>query len=213
MLQQESVGSGTARPTPQTARTDAARRRSNVDSADAPGRLPLSRGSVLRGCVSTGWAQLPAEGTTPIPSSSRTTPPHEAPAGNRLAEALFCVVVSDDRDQESYRLGTAWAIDDRTLVTTASVILVMNDLNRDGFPKSVVFSPEYRRTWAIEASTIHPQYQEADEVYRAARREYGDALESSQAITTSDTQHEQLKQTLLDHQQSAFTASGTASLL
>lgn len=77
----------------------------------------------------------------------------------RQVEAAFAAVgVEQESPRERYRLGTAWVAGPKKLVTTASIVLALNDLESQGARPVLVFSDG--RAVAVTRRSVHPRYQE-----------------------------------------------------
>lgn len=97
-----------------------------------------------------------------------------------LQRSMFVVVCSDS-DRESYRVGTAFSIDAKHVVTTASVVRALQELKQNGFGTATLFSPVLEETFDIASTRIHPQFSQASIEAQRAQQEHDaiyDELES-----------------------------------
>ncbi|MFO7907268.1 MAG: FHA domain-containing protein, partial [Pirellulaceae bacterium] len=92
-------------------------------------------------------------------SSSSKSRPAEPGTPGKWSDALLLVLVGNDRG-EFYRVGTAWAVAPKTVVSTGSVVMTASEL-RTRFPKTVLFSPVENQRIPVVSSRIHPRYEKA----------------------------------------------------
>ncbi|MEM9365746.1 MAG: FHA domain-containing protein [Planctomycetota bacterium] len=73
--------------------------------------------------------------------------------------ALFHVMVQADDGLSSFRVGTAWAIDDQHLLTSAMVVKVMEMQQEKGFPKSIAVHAATGDLYSIHRARKHPSFE------------------------------------------------------
>ncbi len=98
-----------------------------------------------------------------------------------FARAVFLIVCADDKRETPFRVGTGFAIDANTIVTTASVIRAMRSLQQNGYPTTFLFSPADGNEFDLGSVVIHPQFEVAEQRASKARRAHDaiyDQLES-----------------------------------
>src|SRR5262249_51236845 len=96
---------------------------------------------------------------TPVTTSGETAS-SKSPAVVELSDSLYLVQVVTDGNQQIYRLGTAWAITPRKLITSGAVAAGMQAL-RDVAPKARITSAKGTQTLAIRSFNLHPAYEAA----------------------------------------------------
>ncbi|MGI9474465.1 MAG: FHA domain-containing protein [Rubripirellula sp.] len=99
-----------------------------------------------------------------------------------IARSVFLVICTDVQRETPFRVGTGFAVDAKTVVTSASVIQAMRSLQRNGFPEAFLFSPSSERELKIVSTVIHPQFEKADKTARQAQQTHDaiyDQLESA----------------------------------
>jgi len=111
-------------------------------------------------------AQSPAK-----KSPSEKTPPvvAEPPALAELQRSLFAVLVRDAEKKQPYRLGTAWAVAPRRLVTSGAVVVAIEELHNAGLT-AVVSPAGEKREIRVTGMRVHPAYHQAVEEAAAARQ-------------------------------------------
>lgn len=87
-----------------------------------------------------------------------------------LNGALYLVMVKDPRQEQIYQLGTAWASAKRTLVSSAGIVVAVEEL-RDVLPNATVNSPNLKKELEIIGMTVHPEYRRAAAEAKAAQQE------------------------------------------
>jgi hypothetical protein len=112
-------------------------------------------------------------------------------------------MVSDAEAKEHYRVGTAWAIDDRRLATSAAVVMVVKKLQADRFPQAKVVCKSGAE-YVLTDSTVHPEYQKADEAFQTARDNYEQMRGQIAASRPTDQDLARLKEQLAGLSQVAF---------
>lgn len=125
----------------------------------------------------------------------------------RPDDALFWVIVKDSADKQAYRLGTAWAVAPRLVVTTANVVYAARTLMKDEFPVNRIYSPTTRQEIAITKTTVHADFQAAATAAEAARQEYDELLRTLETEASSDEELAATKASLLDLREQWFMAS------
>ncbi len=124
-----------------------------------------------------------------------------------LQHALFWVTVSDPEGDEVYRLGTAWAVAPRTLVTSASVIAAAESLNSDGYPTNRLVSPTGARSLAIHSTRVHREFTIAAQAAQAVRLEHDRLLASLEASAPDTVDLNNAKTAMVDLWQKGLKAS------
>jgi hypothetical protein len=81
-------------------------------------------------------------------------------AAGELFDALYLVQVVADGNQQVYRLGTAWAIAPRRLITSGAVAAGLQSLH-DVAPLARVASASGKQTLTIRSFKLHPAYEAA----------------------------------------------------
>ncbi|TWU05094.1 FHA domain-containing protein [Stieleria varia] len=107
--------------------------------------------------------------------------PEEVSPEEALSRSIFLIVCADTERETPFRVGTGFAIDSESIVTTAAVIQAMRSLQQDGYPDAFLFSPATDSELEIASVTTHPQFESADKVAREAQQEHDtifDQLES-----------------------------------
>lgn len=118
--------------------------------------------------------------TSPTPSTTSTPVPANclysvcATAPSEPQKGLGTDAATESEAQ-TYRLGTACAISERQLVTSAAVILSF-ELLREKYPIQTVYCPPLKRELAIGKTGIHPAFLEAETEAREARAAFESAL-------------------------------------
>lgn len=123
-----------------------------------------------------------------------------------LARSLFVIVCSDPQNQTPFRVGTGFSIDANHIITSASVIDAMHDLNANGFPKSFLYSPATGENWDVRSMNIHPQYSQWNEKARLARQAHDEIFGKLEAEPPSPDAFEAVKGRLMDARMKAIDA-------
>ncbi|MCA9050119.1 MAG: hypothetical protein KDA89_15385, partial [Planctomycetaceae bacterium] len=131
-------------------------------------------------------------------------------AEDTLSQSLYLVIATDTTARTSYRLGNAFAIDERRVVTSASVVKAMNDLKADNttqdFREFELYSPIRHENFRIENAVVHPDYDSFAETAAESARQV-EAIMAETAAADPDTQDaEAVKKRVLDLQMKAMTA-------
>lgn len=93
-------------------------------------------------------------------------------AAGTLSDALCQVLVGNEAG-EFYRVGTAWAVEPKTLVSSGSVAMMARSL-QSRFPQALLFHPARNAKIPIVSITAHPRYEEAAAACDEAESELGD---------------------------------------
>jgi|GEM_PF-6456699 len=110
-------------------------------------------------------ANPPASNVAPQPSDR---PQQSSPVD--VHSRLSAVFVNDSKGKRQFRLGTAWTVSPRKLVTSGAVVLAIEDLQRAGLSASVV-SQATSKELRVTALRAHPVYRQAAADALAARQE------------------------------------------
>lgn len=78
-----------------------------------------------------------------------------------IEQALYVVLCREGETKTPFRVGTAFALDDSQLATSASVIRALRKLRNDGFTAPELYSPHLKRSIAIQSMDLHPRYSQA----------------------------------------------------
>ncbi len=124
----------------------------------------------------------------------------------KLARSLFLLVCSDSQGTNSFRVGTAFAVDSRHVATSAAAIQAMQDLKQNGYPNSSLFCPSTGETLSVESSRIHPQYEKANSQARRAQQEHDAILDDLESNPADEKAFERVKQQLSSSRMKAFDA-------
>jgi pSer/pThr/pTyr-binding forkhead associated (FHA) protein len=164
------------------------------------GTLPTHSGEVD---IRPDGLNLPSGEVPQAKQESSTAPTAESTP----EDALFWVVVANAAGDQAFRVGSAFAVDSRHLVTTAVVIQLMLDEQRDQHPQAWVFSPTRNIKREITASRIHGEFKTAFATGRDAQRQHDAMREklSSQSLKPQDL--DKAKKVLIESWQTAFEAA------
>lgn len=116
-----------------------------------------------------------SEQVKPAPAKSTSLSPE------KLAAAVYLVLMSDEDRDQTFRQGTAWAVEKRRLVTTGSVALGLLE-QREFMPNIVAKNGGKAPAVAITEILVHPEYRRATSAVLAAKKELDDlrtAIEES----------------------------------
>jgi len=103
---------------------------------------------------------VPASPDAPSTTTSGETASSQPSSGVELSDSLYLVQVVAEGNQQIFRLGTAWAITPRKLITSGAVAAGMQAL-RDVAPTARVASADGKQTLAIRSFKLHPAYESA----------------------------------------------------
>jgi hypothetical protein len=94
----------------------------------------------------------------------------ERPALAELQHSLYAVLVHDAEKKNQFRLGTAWAVAPRRLVTSGAVVVALEELLNSGV---IVFvSPAGdKREIRVTGMRVHPRFRQAADEAATARHE------------------------------------------
>ena len=135
---------------------------------------------------------------------------NESPIGDTLSQeekferSVFLIVCSDVKRETPFRVGTGFAIDSTTVVTSASVIQAMQSLQRNGYPDAFLFSPADQRELQIASMVMHPRYEPAEQAARQAEQKYNGVYDQLVAEPKPDAADRLMKASMevfaaLDH--------------
>lgn len=127
--------------------------------------------------------------TAIVTNSGKETPSEEPEAGVEAKKpvdpktTLYWILVKDAEGGTSFRVGSAVAIGERHLLTSASIIKATAALQSE-FPNVVAFCPETEKQFPIDIgkSKLHPMFEIADRAARGANRKYEEAGERMQRL-------------------------------
>lgn len=111
----------------------------------------------------------PAAPVDPAPKQPEQ-PAVKPVAADRLPAAVYLVLMSAPDQDQTFRLGAAWAIDKRRLVTSGSVALGVQQ-NRELLPKVTVQSVDKAPAVAVTDVLIHPEYRKVSAKAMEAKSE------------------------------------------
>ncbi len=124
----------------------------------------------------SGKAEQVVSGSS-VRSAAQPTQTSVAGARNRnqtsAEEAVFLVLVKDPEEANAFRVGTAFAISDQWLATSATVAMVVRRL-ADRFPVVTVYSPALDRQFALDCEQLHvdANYERFYTAHREAKEKY-----------------------------------------
>ncbi|REJ93946.1 MAG: FHA domain-containing protein [Planctomycetota bacterium] len=140
-------------------------------------------------------------------SNTTDAPPEDALTDEeRLAHALFVVVCSNSARHPQFRVGTAFAVDEHHLATTASVIRAMEDLQQNGYEQAFLYSPPTQQELPLLSTHVHPEYTRANQEARAAQQRHDDLIDNLESDPPDEAALEALKQQLLASRVEALDA-------
>ncbi|MGE5192353.1 MAG: FHA domain-containing protein [Deltaproteobacteria bacterium] len=120
----------------------------------------------------------------PQPPSRKTSTASPEPASLTDPQRfLYAVLVQDAAGEQQFRLGTAWAVSPRRLVTSGAVVLAIEELQKSGLTAKVSPAKGAARI-KITGLRVHPGYRQAFQDAAAAREQ----LETARAARTSSKQ-------------------------
>ena len=105
----------------------------------------------------------------PAPTIARVPLPAAAQAPANLPRCLYSVLAVNPEEKLQFRLGTAWAAAPRTLVTSAAVILGVEELQKSGL-RAVVVPAGTTREIRIRGMRVSGAYRQAVEQVQAAQK-------------------------------------------
>ncbi|MCS7470525.1 FHA domain-containing protein [Stieleria sp. ICT_E10.1] len=129
-----------------------------------------------------------------------------APPADSIAGSLFVIVCSDLEGKTPFRVGTGFAIGPNRIVTSASVIDAMKELNANGFPKSFLYSPLTDQWRSVQSTKTHPQYARWNETARAARQSHDELFDQLESTRPKPEAFETVKTRLIDARMKAINA-------
>lgn len=146
----------------------------------------------------------------PVAATREERPDSEPPAAasspeDRLSQALFVIACAKVDSSEAFRLGTAFAVDARHLVTAASVVQLLQRLQQDEYPRAVVYHPPQRKSYTIDKLHVHPKFLKADAEATSAREEH-DSIQARFEDAPDPSQAESIKKQLLELRARALEA-------
>ncbi len=152
--------------------------------------------------------EMAAAETKPVPGASTfgdisSNPPPDKSAivgaqSRSPAESVYLVLLSaPDRDQ-TYRLGMAWAMEKRRLVTSAAVAQGIQQL-REQLPQATVRGMDHRARATLADVHVHPEYQRISRLVSNLQQELDD-LRGELEGSRDDSLIEQLRPKMIDVQ-------------
>jgi hypothetical protein len=107
----------------------------------------------------------------PAPPPVKATPKAvKPPAAPDVRRALYSVIVSGATGEARFRLGTAWAVAPKRLVTSGAVVMAIEELQKSGM-SAVVSREGDSGGERVAGLHVHPAYRRAFEEALVARQE------------------------------------------
>lgn len=131
---------------------------------------------------------------TPTPASAAIDP----------ERALYLVIMKNPAQGQTYQLGTAWAAGKRHLVTSAAIIMALEEL-RDVAPQSAVLSPLAKNELPIVSTKAHASYRQGVADAKAAQSE-SEAARLELEQNKDETKIEALTQKVVASDEKRFQA-------
>lgn len=122
----------------------------------------------------------------------------------KLSHSLFLLVCSDPASGTGFRVGTAFAIDNKHLATSASVIAVMEDTQKNGFPDAILYNPMTKQELEIVSTKSHRRYKTANAEARKAQLEHDKMFDELEANPPSPEAFEKVKEKLVSARSKAI---------
>ncbi|MEM0925432.1 MAG: FHA domain-containing protein [Planctomycetota bacterium] len=123
-----------------------------------------------------------------------------------FARAFVLIVSSDPQRETPFRVGTGFAMDAETVVTSAAVISAVENLKENGFSETFLFSPETKTEFEIVSTVVHPTYQEAEATARAAQRAHDVIFDELESKPPTPEAFEAVREQLLSARENALQA-------
>lgn len=172
-----------------------------ADQANTPASLPNTPGPEV--------TMDPATKTPPDrPKNLAAIDPVEVaklPA-EEFSRALFLIVCTDAQRETPFRVGTGFAVDSETIVTSASVIQAMRSLQQNGYPEAFLFCPISNRELKIDSIVVHPQFEIADIAARKAQQRHDAIYDQLESQPPKPKAFEAVKDRLIAVRMEAFEA-------
>ncbi len=111
-----------------------------------------------------GTPSSPAEGRPDKVAPASVT----HPSADDVQHSLYAVTVHDAEKKNTFRLGTAWAVAPRRLVTSGAVVVALEELLKSGVTVFVSPAGEQREI-RVTGMRVHPRYRQAADEAAAAR--------------------------------------------
>jgi hypothetical protein len=106
----------------------------------------------------------------PAPPVKSTPQAVKPPAAPDVRRALYSVIVTDGTGEARFRLGTAWAVAPKRLVTSGAVVMAIEELQKAGMSAVVTREGEANGE-RVAGLHVHPAYRRAFEESLVARQE------------------------------------------
>ena len=132
--------------------------------------------------------------------------PSNVSSEQRIERSLFVLVVTDPQTKLAFRIGSCFAIDDRHLATTASVVTAMRELQSDGYTDAFLFSPATMSKLAVSAASVHPRYEQARKDARSAQQTYEEIIRRCEVDPPRPEEIEEVEKKLVVAKIRAFEA-------
>ena len=151
-------------------------------------------------------ARVKEGGATALSLPPANAPPATvAPLDKRPTDALFLVLVGGE-DGKFFRVGTAWAVAPHTLVSSASVVMRMRDL-QERFPQAVVVGAARNEKISIVRTKVHPQYVLAATDCDKAEQELNALCAKYDAAQPTEIAREEIRDAWLEGELKALKAA------
>jgi hypothetical protein len=98
-------------------------------------------------------------GSDPVEAGSSTNGQQETDAAFDATQAMFVVYCRQAETRTPFRVGTAFAIDDGRVVTSASVIYSLKTLMQNSFTEPTLYSPTQRQSFDITEMHAHAEFE------------------------------------------------------
>lgn len=131
---------------------------------------------------------------------------------HRLAQSLFVVACKRADGEEAYRLGTAFASDAHSLVTSATVLELLDEYRQADYPVVIVYNPTLKRTFHPKTWHIHPDFASVAREAEAARKAH-DATRKRFAAAPNADDFEEIKRQLVAERMKGISATDAKTSL
>lgn len=156
---------------------------SHAETGDPPVAKKRKKNGSDGGPTTAVAAQEPQESPAgkPPPVSADPTALPDAPS------ALYAVLVRDGANRRQFRLGTAWAVAPRQLVTSGAVVMAIEELQKSGLTAVVVPAGEVQQI-RVTGMRVHPVYRQAVQDASAARQKLEKADPADESADGRETE-------------------------
>jgi hypothetical protein len=148
-------------------RSDARHDRENTspsaNSVTSPKKLPADAVETIEVAVTAPAAEPKSQPKTvrkTLPSETSPSPAVTRSAAVEAERCLYTVLAVDSDRQRNFRVGTAWAASPRLVVTSAAVIMGIEELQRSGL-RAAVSPAGTMREIRVRGMRINPLYRQA----------------------------------------------------